>query len=52
MRWWYCCPEERSMLDAISNQEYGTVYGGKIVPELARSNDNSGSFKYDEIWHV
>ena len=34
-------PEERSMLDAISAAEgttksYGTVYGGKIVPELAR----------------
>ena len=34
-------PEERSMLDAISAAEgttksYGTVYGGKVVPELAR----------------
>ena len=36
----YISPEERKMLDAISGAEgtkgYGTVYGGRNIPELAR----------------
>ena len=36
----YISPEERRMLDAISGAEgtkgYGTLYGGKNIPELAR----------------